>query len=134
MRMPILSDQMETRTSRVLIIDDDQSVRQTISCILSSGMIEVIEAESGEKGIELARTANPALILSDICMPNMDGFAVLDYLQRDPETVNIPFIFMTGWADSAEVCNQLKQGVRLIRKPFHVKMLMNSVLAHLGEP
>jgi CheY-like chemotaxis protein len=124
---------VETRTSRVLIIDDDQAVRQTICCILRSRTIEVIEAESGEKGIDLAHTANPALILSDICMPHMDGFAVLDYLQRDPETLNIPFIFMTGWADCLQIANQLAQGVRVIRKPFHVEMLVNSVLAHLGE-
>jgi CheY-like chemotaxis protein len=124
---------METRTAKVLVIDDDQSVRQTICCILRSRTIEVIEAESGEKGIDLAHTANPALILSDICMPNMDGFAVLDFLQRDPRTINIPFIFMTGWADSAEVSNQLKPDVRLIWKPFDVQMLLYSVLAHLGD-
>ena len=125
---------MQAKNSRVLIIDDDQAVRQTIACILRSAVLEVIEAESGEEGLNLARTANPALILSDICMPNMDGFAVLDHLQRDPETVNIPFIFMTGWADCLEVANQLTRGVRVIQKPFHVEMLMNSVFAHIGEP
>ena len=116
------------------MIDDDQSVRDTICCILRSGIIEVIEAESGEKGLDLARRANPALILSDICMPNMDGFTVLDFLQRDPQTVNIPFIFMTAWADSAEASKQLNRSVRIIRKPFDVTMLRNSVLAHLGKP
>ena len=125
---------METRTSRVLIIDDDQSVRDTICCILRSGIIEVIEAESGEKGIDLARRANPALILSDICMPNMDGFTVFDYLQQDPQTVNIPFIFMTAWVDAAKISNQLKRGVRVIRKPFDVTVLRNSVMPHLGKP
>ena len=124
---------MQTKKNRILVIDDDQSVRDTICCILRSRTIEVIEAESGEKGIDLAHTANPALILSDICMPHMDGFAVLDYLQQDPQTVNIPFIFMTAWVDAAKISNQLKRGVRVIRKPFHVEMLVNSVLAHLGE-
>jgi CheY-like chemotaxis protein len=109
-------------------------IRQTISCILRSRKIEVIEAECGEKGIDLARTANPDLILSDICMPNVDGFAVLDYLQRDLQTIKIPFIFMTGWADSAEIANQLKRDVWLIWKPFDVLMLLNAVLPHLGEP
>jgi CheY-like chemotaxis protein len=125
---------LQTKKNRVLVIDDDQSVREVTAFILRSRGLEAIEAETGEKGIDLARTANPDLILSDIRMPNMDGFAVLDCLQMDPETANIPFIFMTGWADSVEVSNQLKRGVRFIWKPFNVEMLMHSVLAHLTSP
>jgi len=76
--------------------------------------------------------ANPALILSDIRMPNMDGFAVIDYPQRDPQTVNIPFILMTGWSDCLKVAFQLKRGVTVLQKPFDIEMLMKSVLTHLG--
>ena len=122
------------KNSRVLVIEDDPSVRDAIARMLRSRGVEVIEAESGEKGIDLARTANPALILSDIRMPDMDGFAVLEHLQLDPNTVNIPFIFMTGCADCSKVSSQLKRGVRVLEKPFSIETLMNSVSAHLGEP
>ena len=101
--------------------------------MLRSRGFEVIEAESGEKGVALARTADPALILSDIRMPNMDGFAVLDHLQRDPATVRIPFLFMTGWADSSQVAGLLKRGVRVLQKPFGMEVLMDAVLDCLGE-
>jgi len=100
--------------------------------LISKGL-QVIQADSGEKGIDLALTANPALILSDIRMPNMDGFAVIDYLQRDPQTVNIPFILMTGWSDCLKAAFQLKRGVTVLQKPFDIEMLMKSVLTHLGE-
>ena len=101
--------------------------------MLRSRGLEVIEAESGEKGIDFALAANPALILSDIRMPNIDGFEVLDRLQMDPETVNIPFILMTGWADCLKVASQLKRGVTVLQKPFDIQMLMNSVWANLSE-
>jgi len=125
---------LQMKNSRVLVIEDDPAVRDAIAHMLRSRGFEVIEAENGEKGIDLASTANPALILSDIQMPEMDGFAVLDHLQNDPDTANIPFIFMTGWADGSKVASQLKPGVRVLQKPFGIETLMNSVLAHLNEP
>jgi CheY-like chemotaxis protein len=125
---------LQTKKNRILVIDDDESVREVTAWMLRSRGLEVIEAESGEKGIDLARRANPDLILSDVLMPNMDGFEVLDRLQMDPETVGIPLIFITGWADPVEVSNQLKRGVRFIWKPFNIEMLMHSVLAHLTSP
>ena len=124
---------MRTKNSRVLVIDDDQPVRELIACVLRSRGIQVIQAESGKEGIDLALTANPALILSDIRMPDIDGFAVLDRLQRDPQSVHIPFILMTGWADCLKVASQLKRGVTVLKKPFDPQMLMNTVLAHLPE-
>ena len=72
------------------------------------------------------------MILSDINMPNMDGFAVHDYLQKDPQTVSIPFIFITGWADCFQVAIQIKRGVTVLQKPFDVEKLMSCVVAHLG--
>ena len=123
---------MKTKNSRVLVIDDDQPVREMITRMFNSQGLQCIQAESGKQGIDLAFMANPALILSDINMPNMDGFAVHDYLQRDPETVNIPFIFMTGFADRFQTASQLKRGVTVLPKPFDIEMLMTSVLAHLG--
>ena len=130
--MPIIR-QLRTKNSRILVIDDDQPVRELIACMLLRRGLQVIQADSGEKGIDLALTANPALILSDIRMPNMDGFTVIDYLQRDPETVNIPLILMTGWSDCLNAASQLKRGVTVLQKPFDIQMLMNSVLAHLDE-
>ena len=102
--------------------------------MLRSGGFEVIEAESGEMGIALARTTVPALILSDIRMPNMDGFAVLQELQRDRATANIPFLFMTGWADVSKVVGLLKRGIRVLQKPFGMEVLMDAVWDSIGEP
>ena len=124
----------ELKNSRILLIEDDQSVRYTVARMLRSRGFEVIEAESGEIGINLARTANPALILSDIHMPKMDGFAVFDHLQKDPATVDIPFLFMSGGADYSRGASQLKHAVRVLEKPFGIELLMDAVSVHLGEP
>jgi DNA-binding response OmpR family regulator len=122
------------KNSRILVIDDNHSVRNAIALMLSSRGFEVIEAESGEMGIALARTTVPALILSDIRMPNMDGFAVFEDLQRDPATANIPVLFMTGWADFSKVVGLLNRGIRVLQKPFGMEVLMDAVCDCIGEP
>jgi CheY-like chemotaxis protein len=122
---------MRTKTSTVLVIDDDESVREAVTCILRSRGLEIIVAKGGQEGVDLALTTNPALILSDIRMPNMNGFEVLDCLQSNVQTANIPFLFMTGAADYFQVVNRLKPGVGILQKPFGLELLVKSVLAQL---
>jgi CheY-like chemotaxis protein len=124
---------MGAKNCRVLVIEDDPSIREVIACMLRSGGLEVIEAENGQNGFDLARTADPALILSDVRMPNMDGFEVLNCLRHEPATFNIPIIFMTGWADCLQVANQLARGVEVLQKPFNTEMLFNSVWPYFRE-
>ena len=121
------------KNARVLVIDDDLSVRHAISYMLQSRGFEVIEAESGEEGIDLARTTNPALILSDVHMPNLDGLAVLDRLRQDPTTVNIPFLFMTGRVDCLPVARLIERGFKVLEKPFGIEVLMDAVFQSLGK-
>jgi CheY-like chemotaxis protein len=73
---------MKMKKSRVLVVDDNQPVRELISCMLISRGLQIIQADGGEKGID---------ILPDIRTPNIDGFSVFDYLQQDSQTAKIPF-------------------------------------------
>ncbi len=90
---------MSPRT--VLIIDDEEDIRVLVTMLLEmDGDFAVIEASSGEDGIELAAASRPAVILLDHMMPGLDGPSTLARLRRNPSTAAIPVVFLTGKAHS----------------------------------
>src|SRR6202034_2925990 len=87
----------------VLVIDDETANIEILAAALE-GECEVIFATSGAQGIELAASSRPDLILLDVLMPEMDGYAVIGHLKGTRATAAIPVIFVTGRNDSdAEV-------------------------------
>ncbi|MCF8243397.1 MAG: LytTR family DNA-binding domain-containing protein [Melioribacteraceae bacterium] len=110
---------------RILIIEDEQSVRENIRTLLKKKNYKVLDAENAEKGIDLAKDFQPDLIVSDIMLPDNDGYYILEELQKDDSTKNIPFIFLTALADMSD----LRKGMNLgaddyLTKPFSVKELL----------
>jgi threonine synthase len=87
----------EDRFPRIVIADDHPDARRLIRRILQSqGNYTLFEAEDGREALELARKEQPDLVILDLMMPEMDGFAFLDALKSDPDTVNIPVIVVTA--------------------------------------
>jgi CheY-like chemotaxis protein len=87
---------------KVLIVDDEEPVRKSISIILYLNRgFEVLEAEDGLLGLEIAKKQKPDLIISDVMMDNLNGFMLLESLKEDPETAKIPVIMMTNPAKDA---------------------------------
>ena len=85
------------RFPRILIADDNAEVRQLLRRILhTQGKYTLFEAVNGEEAIQMAHNERPDLILLDLMMPGKDGFAVLDTLQKSPETANIPVVVITA--------------------------------------
>lgn len=84
-----------TRTNRVLVIDDDATVRDLMRRYLSREGFDVVTAGSGAEGLELAREMRPSVITLDIFMPDMDGWSVLQALKQDAALNRIPVIIMT---------------------------------------
>ena len=92
-----LSRVTDDRFPRVLIVDDMDDARLLFRRILQSqGNYTLFEAANGQQAIELARKELPDLILLDLMMPDLDGFAVLDELKTDPETASLPVIVVTA--------------------------------------
>jgi signal transduction histidine kinase/CheY-like chemotaxis protein len=81
---------------RVLVIDDQRIPRLTLAATLTEAGYEVDAAENGVQGIELARTRAPDVVILDVYMPGMDGFAVVERLKADPITAPTPVIFLTA--------------------------------------
>jgi len=81
---------------KVLLIEDDKIVRENTSEILELANYNVVTAENGKTGIDLAKTFLPDIIVCDILMPVLDGYGVLQIVSKTPELEQIPFIFLSS--------------------------------------
>ncbi len=120
--------------ARILVIEDEVSIRMLIKDILSSEGYEVLEAGNGKDGVKLALYTLPDLILCDVMMPQMDGYQVLHKLQQYGVTRRIPFIFLTAKATPSNI----RQGMNLgaddyLVKPFDEDDLLRAIAARLRK-
>jgi CheY-like chemotaxis protein len=81
---------------KILLIEDSIEMAENISSILELANYEVTHAPNGKQGVDLAQQYHPDLILCDVMMPELDGYGVLHILNKNPNTANIPFIFLTA--------------------------------------
>ncbi|MDZ7962975.1 MAG: response regulator [Aulosira sp. DedQUE10] len=81
---------------KILVIEDEVSLREEILDILGAEGFEVVEAEDGQTGISLAQSQHPELILCDVMMSGADGYEVLSTLRQNLDTALVPFIFLTA--------------------------------------
>ncbi len=117
---------------RILVIDDEEWLREMVHMALGQRGYEVIEASNGEAGIEAARKHLPDLVLCDVNMEKMDGYATLSALRNESATATIPFILMTGLADNAGMRHGMELGANdYLPKPFTLDGLYAAVEARL---
>jgi diguanylate cyclase (GGDEF)-like protein len=104
---------------RVLVIDDSPLCRRVVRSILAPDQVELFEAATGMQGFALAQTLVPSLVLLDLMLPGWDGFETLRHFKEDPRTREIPIIFLSARATSAEKAKGLDLGaVDFLSKPF----------------
>lgn len=116
--------------SKILIIDDDPVMRTFVAQTLKKHGSDVIEAEGGEEGLELARQQRPALVICDIQMGGLNGFQTLERIRSLPETVAAPFILMTAQAEPASMREGMGLGADdFLEKPFSATDLLAAVRA-----
>jgi twitching motility two-component system response regulator PilH len=114
----------------ILVIDDSPTERYVLSEILTKGGYQVSVAESGEKGLEKAKTDLPDLILMDIVMPGLNGYQATRTLSRDEMTRNIPIIVCTSKNQRTDRIWGLRQGAQdFISKPVNGKELLAKIAA-----
>src|ERR1041384_6829306 len=123
-----------TGMKKILIIDDEEWLREMMQLALRQKGFDVAEAENGEIGIERARKDLPDLILCDVNMDKVDGYLTLSSLRSEPITASIPFILMTGLADQAGMRHGMELGADdYLPKPFTIEGLYASVEARLKK-
>ena len=119
---------------KVLVIDDTKEVRNIISESLSYHGFDPIVAEDGLAGIQLAQEHRPDLIICDVKMPNIDGYATLNALRQNELTATIPFIFLSGADEKTNIRRGMELGADdYLTKPFTQKELVATVSARLEK-
>jgi CheY-like chemotaxis protein len=111
----------------VLVIEDDEKMRELVGDILGAYGIHVLPAESTEEGIDMARLQPPCAVLCDVMLPDGLGFNILRALQRDPNTKDIPIVFMTGNPSMLQHADSGNRKVLL--KPIPMEDMVNAVQA-----
>src|SRR4051812_32186121 len=113
--------------SRILVIEDDPNIRYNVSEILAYEGFEVLEAENGLIGLQVARDYLPDLIICDVMMPELDGYGVLLELNTDTATATIPFIFLTAISDKHSMRRGMERGADdYLTKPFSSNELLSA--------
>ncbi|MSR67107.1 MAG: hybrid sensor histidine kinase/response regulator [Pedosphaera sp.] len=119
---------------KILVIDDEEWLREMVNLALRQRGYDVVEAENGAVGIEKARTELPDLILCDVNMEKVDGYLTLSSLRSDASTAAMPFILMTCLADNAGMRHGMELGADdYLPKPFTIDALYAAVEARLKK-
>jgi DNA-binding LytR/AlgR family response regulator len=119
---------------KIVVIEDDKEILRDIIILLQEENYSVISARNGIEGIEVIKKELPDLVLCDILMPDLDGYAVLEEIQKDKKTRTIPFIFVTAKVER----NDVRKGMQLgaddyIFKPFTADELLSAISMRLKK-
>lgn len=118
----------------ILAIEDDTKIRENIQEILELEGFDVLTAANGRIGVQLAQAHHPDLIICDVMMPELDGYDVLVTLRQDPNTLKIPFIFLSAKATTADFRKGMSLGADdYLTKPFTPSELREAISIRLQK-
>lgn len=126
---------MDPKDIKILLVEDDNFIVDMYTTKFELEGFQVVSAEDGQKGIDAAKSENPNIILLDILMPKMDGFAVLEQLKKDPDTKNIPVILLTNLGQKEDVKKGFELGAvgYLIKAHFMPSEVVDKIKKILEE-
>ena len=118
----------------VLVVDDDPNLRLLVKAALARGAFTVFEAQDGSEGLAEMESRRPDLLLLDVNMPNLDGFAVLGKVRADQRTRDLPVILLTAQGDEKSVASGFEAGATdYLVKPFTIPQLTARIRAVLSR-
>ncbi len=122
-------------TAKILLIEDDTFLVEMYTTKFELEGFGVISAEDGVKGLEMVKKEEPDIILLDILMPKMDGFAVLDALKKDKATADIPVVLLTNLGQKEDVKKGFEKGAvgYLIKAHFMPSEVVEKIKKILKE-
>lgn len=122
---------MSERAQRILVVDDEEMIRSLLCEVLAPFGYEVLQAVSGEAGLEVCREHAPNLVITDIGMPGMDGYEFISAIRK--EDAETPILVLAGVDDDA-LEEALECGANaMLYKPFNILELASKI-AELVEP
>lgn len=128
-----MTDTTSTSAPVLLIVDDTPANLGVIASHLEDSGFDIVIAQSGEDGLKRAQRTLPDLILLDVMMPGIDGFETCRRLKANPQTADIPVIFMTALAETTDKVSGFEAGgVDYITKPIQIAEVLVRINTHLG--
>ena len=119
---------------KILVIEDDELIRETLLQLLESHNYRVIVAENGRFGVQMALSEIPDLILCDVQMPELDGYDVLRTLRQNSLAATIPFIFLTAQSDKTDFRRGMELGADdYLTKPFTKAELLGAIASRVSK-
>ena len=123
----------EQQSLHVLVVDDDQDVRNALSELLQYSGYDVATAENGQVALAAAKELKPELVLMDIRMPVLDGLAAIQIMKNTPDTQTIPIIVMSGVANAQSFDHARVVADESIAKPLDFNELLEKVRRLLDQ-
>lgn len=118
----------------ILLIEDNQIIRENTAEILEMTGYTVRTAENGKTGVQMALENKPDLVICDIMMPELDGYGVLHIFNKNPHLAGVPFIFLTAKSERADFRKGMELGADdYLTKPFEELELLSAVEGRLGR-
>jgi two-component system, OmpR family, phosphate regulon response regulator PhoB len=119
---------------KILVVEDEDAVRELEKFILEQYGYEVMEARDGLEGLTKAEFRKPDLILLDLMMPDVSGGRMFDEMKEHPVTADIPIVVVTGKHDAHQIYDAQIGEENVIMKPFESETLVARIKQHIGEP
>ncbi len=129
-------DQLDARVQRIAIVEDNPEAARLLRRILQTqGEFQIVEAHTGKEGLTLIHQTHPDLVLLDLMMPDMDGFAVIDALKKDAELKDLPVIVITAKELSSSEKRRLQGQIQMLlqKGSFMDEDLLQGITALLGK-
>jgi two-component system, OmpR family, phosphate regulon response regulator PhoB len=119
---------MSEGARKILLVDDDDMVRDLVAATLKGGDYQLLQAADGGKGLELAREHRPDIVFLDVNMPVMDGVSVCQAIKSDPATANVTVIMLTALGQEVDKDRARRAGADgYFTKPFSPLTLLRRV-------
>ena len=119
---------------RILIVDDQMDWRLLIRMSIDNYDVEIIEADDGQKGINLAASAHPDLIIMDNNMPVLSGYEAIKKIKASPSSKSVPIIMLTSKGFDSQMKEMIMLDVNeFISKPFEEEKLVESIEKIIGK-
>ena len=117
-----------TMNKRILVVDDDPDIVEIVESQLTANGYEVYTAYAGREGLAKCKRLKPDIVILDIMMPDIDGSSVAEEIKEDPDTADIPIIFLTGAVKRSEIPDsRIVGGQYFLAKPFRSDDLLKTL-------
>ena len=131
-----LTPAMQNTAKKILIVDNNNSCRESLGAFIKGLGYEVFEATTGLEAIDRASSIHPNLIMMDLSLPGMNGDEATVRLKRNMSTRHIPVVINTGWTTACNVGDRATRALEagaeeILYKPFHLPMLRDVLRTYL---